>query len=164
VLWVSQFGADPAWVGRTILLDGEPYTVVGVLPGGSAFDRAFNQIWLPLAFQPENMTRNFHWFGSFAKLRSGVTIEQARTQMDAIGARIAQAYPDSNKGWGVGIDRYADTIVDSNLRQSLYVLLAAVGMLLLIGCTNLANLTLARGTARERRWLSVRLWARGGAG
>jgi putative ABC transport system permease protein len=150
VLWVSQFGADPAMVGRKILLDGEPYTVVGVLSGGSAFDRAFNQIWLPLAFQPENMTRNFHWFGAFAKLKSGVTIEQARTQMDAIGARISQAYPDSNKGWGVAIDRYADTIVDSNLRLSLYVLLAAVGMLLLIGCTNLANLTLARGTARER--------------
>ena len=150
VLWVSQFGADPAMVGRKILLDGEPYTVVGVLPGGSAFDRAFNQLWLPLAFQPENMTRNFHWFGAFGKLKSGVTIEQARTQMDAIGARISQAYPDSNKGWGVAIDRYADIIVDTDLRRSLYVLLAAVGMLLLIGCTNLANLTLARGTARER--------------
>ena len=150
VLWVSQFGADPALVGRTILLDGEAYTVVGVLPEGSAFDRAFNQIWLPLAFQPENMTRNFHWFGSFAKLKRGITIEQARTQMDAIGARISQQYPDSNKGWGVSIERYADTITDTNLRQSLYVLLAAVGMMLLIGCTNLANLTLARGAARER--------------
>lgn len=64
---------------------------------GSAFDRAFNQIWLSLAFQPENMTRNFHWFGSVAKLKSGITIEQARTQMDAIGARIAQTYPESNK-------------------------------------------------------------------
>src|SRR5580658_9101209 len=62
----------------------------------------------------------------------------------------AGTHPDANKGWGVAIDRYADTIVDSNLRLSLYVLLAAVGMLLLIGCTNLANLTLARGTARER--------------
>ncbi len=150
VLWVSQFGADPALVGRTILLDGESYTVVGVLPEGGAFDRAYNQIWLPLAFQPENMTRNFHWFVAFAKLKRGIAIEQARTQMDAIGARIAQQYPDSNKGWGVTIERYADTIVDTNLRQSLYVLLAAVGMMLLIGCTNLANLTLARGAARER--------------
>jgi putative ABC transport system permease protein len=150
VLWVSQFGANPALVGKTVQLNGEPYTVIGVLPAGSAFDRAFNQIWLPLAFQPENMTRNFHWFGALGKLKSGVTLAQARTQMDAIGARISQAYPESNKGWGVAIDRYADTIVDSDLRQSLYVLLGAVGMLLLIGCTNVANLTLARGTARER--------------
>src|SRR5262249_55878495 len=71
-------------------------------------------------------------------------------QMDGIGARIAADYPDSNKGWGVSIVRYADSIVGPQLRSSLYVLLAAVGMLLLIGCANLANLTLARGTSRER--------------
>jgi len=71
--------------------------------------------------------------------------------MDAIGARIAQDYPDSNKGWGVTIDLFAETVVGTQLRQSLYVLLAAVGMVLLIGCANLANLTLARGAARERR-------------
>ena len=70
--------------------------------------------------------------------------------MDAIGARIAKDYPDSNKGWGVDIDPFADTVVGTQLRQSLYVLLSAVGMVLLIGCANLANLTLARGTARER--------------
>ncbi len=70
--------------------------------------------------------------------------------MDAIGARIAHDYPDSNKGWGVMIEPFADTVVGTQLRQSLYVLLSAVGMVLLIGCANLANLTLARGTARER--------------
>lgn len=150
VLWASQFGADPKLVGKTIRLDGQPYIVIGVLPEGSAFDRAFNQIWMPLAFQPENMTRNFHWFGSFAKLKPGVTLEKARAQMDAIGARIAQDYPDSNKGWGVVVERFSDVIVDSDLRRSLYVLLAAVGMVLLIGCANLANLTLSRGAARER--------------
>jgi putative ABC transport system permease protein len=96
------------------------------------------------------MTRNFHWFGAFAKLKRGVTLKQASTQMDAIGARIAQEYPDSNKGWGVTIDWFADTVVGTQLRQSLYVLLAAVGMVLLKGCANLANLTLARGAGRER--------------
>jgi len=149
-LWVSQFGASPAILNQTIVLNNESYTVIGVLPAGSAFDRGQLTLWTPLAFQPENMTRNFHWFGAFAKLKRGVTLEQARAQMDTVGAHIAQAYPDSNKGWGVTIDRYADTIVDANLRQSLYVLLGAVGMLLLIGCANLANLTLARGAARER--------------
>ncbi len=152
VLWMSQFGGDPKLIGQTIHLDGLPFIVIGVLPEGSAFDRAYNQIWMPLAFQPENMTRNFHWFGSFAKLKSGVTLEQARAQMNTIGARIAQDYPDSNKGWGVVVERFADVIVDSSVRQSLFVLLAAVGMILLIGCANLANLTLSRGAAREREF------------
>jgi len=149
-LWDSQFGADPNVVGRTITLDGLPHTVIGVLPAGGAFDRAFAQIWRPLAFEPQNMTRNFHWFGALAKLKQGVTLKQAIAQMDTIGARIAHDYPDSNKGWGVSVEAFADTVVGNQLRQSLYVLLSAVGMVLLIGCANLANLTLARGTARER--------------
>jgi len=150
VLWVSQFGADSNLIGRTIRLDGEAYTVIGVLPEASAFNRANAQIWIPMVFRAQNMTRDFHWFGSFARLKRGVTLESARAQMDAIGAAIAQDHPDSNKGWGVVVERYADVLVDSNLRQSLYVLLAAVAMVLLIGCANLANLTLARGAARER--------------
>jgi putative ABC transport system permease protein len=149
-LWASQFGADPAIIGRSITLDGFPHTVIGVLPAIGVFDRGFAQVWRPLAFEPANMTRNFHWFGAFAKLKPGVTVQQATAQMDAIGAHIAREFPDSNKGWGVTVDRFADTVVATQLRQSLYVLLAAVGMVLLIGCANLANLTLARGTARER--------------
>ena len=149
-LWDSQFGGDPSVIGRSITLDGAPHTIIGVLPAGGAFDRAYAQIWRPLAFEPQNMTRNFHWFFSFAKLKRGVTAKQATAQMDTIGARIARDYPDSNKGWGGSIEPFADTVVGTQLRQSLYVLLAAVGMVLLIGCANLANLTLARGTARER--------------
>jgi predicted permease len=149
-LWESRFGSDPKVIGRSFLLDGEPTTIIGVLPQGGAFDRAFTQIWLPLSFKPENMTRNFHWFGAYARLKRGVTLEQARAQMDTIGARIARDYPDSNKGWGVAVDRFSEIIVGDQLRQSLYILLGAVGMVLLIGCANLANLTLARATARER--------------
>ena len=149
-LWASQFGSDPNVNGRKILLDGEPATVIGVLPAGGAFDRSYSQIWRPLTFEPQNMTRNFHWFGAFARLKRGVTLKQAQAQMDAIGARIASEYPDSNKGWGVAVDRFADIVVGSELRRALYILLAAVGMVLLIGCANLANLAFARGTARER--------------
>ena len=76
-LWDSQFGADPTVIGRTITAGRRPYTVIGVLPPGGAFDRAFAQIWRPLAFEPQNMTRNFHWFGAFAKLKRGVTLKQA---------------------------------------------------------------------------------------
>jgi putative ABC transport system permease protein len=149
-LWESRFGSDPAIVGRAIRLDDEPYQVIGVMPGGTVFDRTYAQLWKPLAFEPSNMTRNFHWFGALAKLKPGVSLEQARTQMEAIGARIAQAYPDSNQGWSVGVEPLAKTIVGDGTRASLYVLLGAVGMVLLIGCANLANLALARGLSRER--------------
>jgi len=161
VLWVNQFGADPAIVNRTILLDNEPHTVIGVLPEGSAFDRAFNQLWRPLAFEPSNMTRDFHWLVSFARLKSGISLEQARANMDAIGSRIEKDFPDSNKSWGVVTERYADTLIGPELRTGLLVLMTATGLVLLIGCANLANLALARGVSRERE---VALRAALGAG
>src|SRR5262249_2482200 len=150
VLWTTRFGADPSVIGRTVLLDNQPHTIIGVLPARGAFDRAFNQLWRPLAFQPSNMTRNFHWMVSFARLKKGVTLEQARANMTAIGKRIEKAYPDSNKDWGVVVERYADTLIQPELRTGLLVLITATGMVLLIGCANLANLALARGISRER--------------
>ena len=149
-LWVSQFGSDPTIINRKVSLDNEPYTVVGVLPAGGAFDRAFAQLWRPLAFQPSNMTRNFHWLVSFARLKEEVSFEQARANMNTIGARIEKDFPESNKGWGVIVERYAETLIGPQLRTSLLVLLTATGLVLLIGCANLANLSLARGVSRER--------------
>jgi putative ABC transport system permease protein len=149
-LWQNQFGGAKDIIGRKIILNSEPYEVVGVLPAESPFDRRYSEIWTPFVFEPKDMTRNFHWFVSYARLKDGVTLEQARAQMKIIGERIAQLYPDSNKGWGVTVDRFEDRIVGDQLRTSLYVLLGAVVAVLLIGCANLANLTLARGTSRER--------------
>ena len=112
-------------------------------------------------FEPKDMTRNFHWMRSFAKLKDGVTIDQARAEMSVIGARIEKQYPDSNKGWGVTVDRFIDRVVGDQLRQSLFVLMAVVAAVLLIGCTNLANLTLARGASREKEVADSRRPGRG---
>jgi predicted permease len=107
-------------------------------------------VWRPLAFEPSNMTRNFHWLTSFALLKPGVTLEQARANMNAIGTRIEKDFPDSNKNWGVVTERYGDTLIGQDLRTSLLVLMTATGLVLLIGCANLANLALARGVSRGR--------------
>jgi putative ABC transport system permease protein len=149
-VWETQFGSNPKLIGTAIHLDGEPYTVVGVLPAGSSFDRLAAQIYIPLVFKPENRTRNFHWLVSFGKLKPGVSLAAARREMDTIGARIAHDYPDSNKGWGVVVQRYADILVGPGLKQSLYILLASVAMVLFISCANVANLMLVRGATRDR--------------
>lgn len=149
-LWIQQFDGDPSLVGRAIRLDGIPYTVIGVLPADSPFDRTSAKLWRPLAFTPDEMTRDYHWLSAVARIKPGVTFEQAQANMDAIGARIARDYPHSNKDWGVHLDRLPDVYVGSDLKQSLEVLLGAVGLLLLLACANLANLSLARGTNRER--------------
>jgi putative ABC transport system permease protein len=148
--WQSRFGADRSIIARTVHLDGKPYTIIGVLPPDDPHGRGWQDIWTPLAFQPQDMTRNYHWMRSWARLKPGVSLDQARTQMKTIGARIEHDYPDSNKGWSVTVDRFADRVVDGDLRRSLLVLLAAVGAVLLIGCANLANLLLARAAGRER--------------
>jgi putative ABC transport system permease protein len=147
--WENRFGADPKAVGRSMVLNGQPHEIVGVLEAG-AFDRDAAQIWKPVAFEPSNMTRDFHWFGVFAKLKPGVTLEQARTEMDVIGKRIAAEYPDIKQGWSVGVDRAEDVIGGPQLRRAVLVMFAATAFVVLIGCANLASLALARGVSRER--------------
>lgn len=149
-LWQEQYGGDADIVGRTIRLDDAPYSVVGVLARDDALNRTGTQIWHPLALDPA-ASRAYRWLNSgFGLLRPGVSIDEARAEMSTIAARLGAAYPDSNRGWGVAIDPYADAIVGSGLRTSLLALLAAVGGLLLICCANLANLVLARAVARDR--------------
>jgi len=149
-LWESRFGADSSLLGRDIRLDGEPYTVVGVLPKGGPFDRASAQLWTPLAFQPSDSKRDFRWLGASAKLKPGVTLQRARAEMDVIGRRLAAAHPESNKGRSVAVDRLAHVLISPDLRTAVEVLFAGTGLVLLIGCANLANLALARSIARER--------------
>jgi putative ABC transport system permease protein len=124
--------------------------VVGVLPKGGPFDRASAQLWTPLVFQPSDLRRDFRWLGASAKLKPGVTLEQARAEMDVIGRRLADAHTDSNKGRSVAVDRLAHVLISPDLRTAVNVLFAGTGLVLLIGCANLANLALARSIARER--------------
>ncbi len=148
-LWERRFGADLAILERDLLLDGEAYRVIGVLPENGPFDRASAQIWRPLAFHPSGRTRDYRWLGASARLKSGVTLEQARAAMDVIGHRLAGAYPDSNKGWGVAVDRLADVVISPDLRTAISILFGATLFVWLVGCANLANLALARSIARE---------------
>jgi len=148
--WRSVFGADRTIVGRAIVLDGQTFTVIGVMPAESAFDRGRTDVWRPLVFGHGERARNYHWLQVLGRLKPGVTLDQARARMEPIAAQIARDYPDVKKDWGITIDRFSDMVVNTGLRQSLNMLMAAVGMLLLVGCANLANIAMARGTARER--------------
>ena len=149
-VWESRFGADPKLVGRTLTLDGKPYTVAGVLSEGGPFDKGYQDLWMPLAFSPKDRTRGYRWLKVWARLKPGVTLDQARAQMNSLAGRTQRDYPESNKGWNISLVRLADDIASQTLRRSLLVLLGAVGAVLLIACANLANLLLVRGAARER--------------
>ena len=149
-VWESRFGSDPKLIGRTLTLDGKPYTVAGVLSEGGPFDKGYQDLWMPLAFSSKDQTRGFRWLKVWARLKPGVTVDQARAQMNSLAARAQRDYADSNKGWSVTLVRLTDDIASETLRRSLLVLLGAVGAVLLIACANLANLLLVRGAARER--------------
>jgi putative ABC transport system permease protein len=161
-LWLNVFGGDAGIVNRTILLNGEPYTVIGVLPGNSEFDRRAPELYVPLAFPP-NPARDYHYLSAVARVKRGVTPEQAQAEMSAIAGRIAALYPAIKKDWGATVDKYLDRIVGDQTRLSLTVLMGAVIAVLLIGCANLANMLMARATLRSREIaLRVALGARRG--
>jgi putative ABC transport system permease protein len=154
-LWVRRFGRDPAIVGRTISLSGEPYTVVGVMRPDFAYPTREFQIYVPLTFDPEELvTRLNYSYLAVARLKSGVSVARAQADLSTIAAQLEREYPRANEGIGVSVvPMLADTV--AAVRQPLYVLLAAVAAMLLIGCANLTNLLLARSLTRQRE-LSVR--------
>jgi putative ABC transport system permease protein len=148
-LWTRRFGGDPSAVGRTVRINGVPLTIAGIAP--ERFDLpAGTELWLPSDFGPqrEALGRSLSVIG---RLRDGATLAGARAEMAAISAAISRERPDVDAGWGASVVPIREEIV-GRFRTGLLVLMAAVGCLLLIGCANLANLMLARGSARRREF------------
>ena len=157
-LWVRRFGGDPEVVGERVLLDGEPYEVVGVLPRGfehPAWDKAGPaDLWRPLALDPARTGRGGHFVDVFARLEPGVSVAAAQAEMDALTSRLAALHPETNPGWGAFVEPFRAAGVGEE-RRALLLLLAAVGVLLLVAALNVACMALSRGWRRGEE-LAVR--------
>jgi len=153
--WRSRFGADPDVIGRKLSLDGDSFTVLGVMPQAATLIGG-SDVWglASLADLPPR-ARGGYFLNAVALLKPGVAIEAAQADLDAVAQRLAQQFPDTNSGRGVQLDPLQTQLVGSDLRQTSMLFLAVVGLVLLVCCANIANLLLARASARGRE-LAIR--------
>jgi putative ABC transport system permease protein len=151
-LWQRRYGGDPGIVGQTITANGKPYTVVGVMPAAFEFPQKRYELWVPFAFRNNAqgmVNRGTHFLRVVGRLRDATSVEQAQAELDTIGRRLAQAYPDVNAGLTMRLTSLLDETV-GNVRTALLLVLSAVGFVLVIACANVTNLLLARASTRQR--------------
>lgn len=148
-LWVNHFNSNRDLIGKDIRMNGEPYTVVGILQPGN-YDRFNSQLFVPISFRPEQITHDSNAGLVMARLRDGVTIDQAQAEMNGIAAQLQQEFPKTNANRNISVEPLHLNFVTESTRRNLWLLLGAVAFLLLIGCVNVANLLLARGTSRQK--------------
>jgi putative ABC transport system permease protein len=155
-LWQRRFNADSKIVGRELRLNGESYTVVGVMPPKFNFPPNGGELWKPLSFNTEDANdRGGHFMRVLGRLKDGVTPEQAHAELTGIARQIEQQYPDTNTGRSFGVQSI-DAYYTRGARPFLLVLLGAVGFVLLLACANVANLLLVRGAARQKE-IAIRM-------
>jgi putative ABC transport system permease protein len=148
-VWRRVYGGDPGVVGRSITLEGEGYEIVGVMPAGFDFPER-NELWVPLAFSPDNLSdnqRGAHWISAVGRLRDGVSIAQAREDLDRIEQDLARRFPTRVGGYSIGMASLLDSMTQPYQRP-LWILFGAVAFVMLIACVNVSNLLLARATTR----------------
>jgi putative ABC transport system permease protein len=148
-LWNKNFGANREIIGQQLRMNGEPYTVIGVTPPGM-HDRFSNQLWVPLAFKPDEINHDAHFILAMGRLKDGVSQAQAQAEMKEIARQLAKEHPNSNSNLSVSVEPLQNNFLPETTIKNLWMLLGAVGFLLLIACVNVANLLLARGTTRQR--------------
>ncbi|HEV2853309.1 MAG TPA: ABC transporter permease [Thermoanaerobaculia bacterium] len=153
-LWRRRYGGDPAVVGRTVLANGKPYTVVGVMPARFDYPGGRYQLWAPLPFRGTNseglpINRDSRYLQVVGRLKAGITPEQARAELAALGRSLSQEYPESNQGTTIDMASLTEETVGP-VRPALLLLLAAAGFVLLIACANVTSLLLARASTRKR--------------
>ena len=149
-LWQRRFASDESIVGKTLTLNGQNFTVVGVMPRQFEFPTREDQLWVPIGFTPEEAgVRSGHYLEVLARTKPGISREQAQAEMNTIAARLEQQYPESNSGIGTTVISLHEEVV-GNIKPALLILLGAVGFVLLVACANVANLLLARAAVRQK--------------